>query len=578
MRLLRLASLAHALALVAALTLVACGPRVTGGDDDPGGDADPGGCLEGVRRCIGTTLESCTGGRWTPAAECPGACDSQLGCVVCVPGTGTCTGDTSTACRADGQGYFEEYCDPVQGSRCGPGGICEGPCSAVALGESYIGCDYYPTQSSQLVNPSFQFAVAVSNAANDVANVTIEHGALTAPVTFTVAPGEVAVHRLPWVPALKRCQTEGFYECGAPQSYGALAVRGAYRLRATRPVTVYQFSPLDYAYGGKYSYSNDASLLLPTNAWTGNYVVPAWPAWNNMPSTMAITASLDGTAVLVTTRAPTVGGDGAPSFAAGVPQTVTLGAGDVLMLMSQTGDLTGSIVDADKPVQVIAGHHCTQVPIGSAACDHLEESVFPTEALSTEYLVTAPLLPSTGAPRIQMIRVTAAQAGTTVTLDPAVAGPFTLANVGDFAEIPRRAEDFLITGTRKIMVTHYMVGQNAAPAATTGDPAMTLAVPIEQYRDNYRFHAPTNYEANYVNVTAPTGAVVQVDGAAIPAGSYAPIGASGFGVARVALSNTGNGNHVAQSSVPFGITVYGYGQYTSYWYPGGLDLKPIVVE
>jgi hypothetical protein len=28
----------------------------------------------------------------------------------------------------------------------------------------------------------------------------------------------------------------------------------------------------------------------------------------------------------------------------------------------------------------------------------------------------------------------------------------------------------------------------------------------------------------------------------------------------------------------FGISVYGYGSYTSYWYPGGLDLKSIVVE
>ena len=26
----------------------------------------------------------------------------------------------------------------------------------------------------------------------------------------------------------------------------------------------------------------------------------------------------------------------------------------------------------------------------------------------------------------------------------------------------------------------------------------------------------------------------------------------------------------------FGITVYGYGQYTSYWYPGGLDLNTII--
>ena len=28
--------------------------------------------------------------------------------------------------------------------------------------------------------------------------------------------------------------------------------------------------------------------------------------------------------------------------------------------------------------------------------------------------------------------------------------------------------------------------------------------------------------------------------------------------------------------MPFGITVYGYGQYTSYWYPGGLNLTDLI--
>lgn len=107
---------------------------------------------------------------------------------------------------------------------------------------------------------------------------------------------------------------------------------------------------------------------------------------------------------------------------------------------------------------------------------------------------------------------------------------------------------------------------------------MTLAVPVEQYRLDYQFHAPTNYESNYVNITAPTGATVTVDGTPVDAGLYTPIGASGYGVARIALSNAGNGSHTASSSDPFGITVYGFGQYTSFWYPGGLDLNVIPVD
>ena len=46
-----------------------------------------------------------------------------------------------------------------------------------------------------------------------------------------------------------------------------------------------------------------------------------------------------------------------------------------------------------------------------------------------------------------------------------------------------------------------------------------------------------------------------------------------FGVARLKLANNVDGNHDVKSDKPVGISVYGYGQYTSYWYPGGLNLE-----
>ena len=55
-------------------------------------------------------------------------------------------------------------------------------------------------------------------------------------------------------------------------------------------------------------------------------------------------------------------------------------------------------------------------------------------------------------------------------------------------------------------------------------------------------------------------------------GGLVPIGNTGYSVARVSLTNEGNGNHTATGTAPFGVSVYGYGQYTSYWYPAGADL------
>ena len=60
-----------------------------------------------------------------------------------------------------------------------------------------------------------------------------------------------------------------------------------------------------------------------------------------------------------------------------------------------------------------------------------------------------------------------------------------------------------------------------------------------------------------------------------PVGGFVAVGGTGYEVARVELDNSGNGNHEVSGSEAFGITVYGYGDYTSYWYPGGSDLNII---
>jgi hypothetical protein len=67
-----------------------------------------------------------------------------------------------------------------------------------------------------------------------------------------------------------------------------------------------------------------------------------------------------------------------------------------------------------------------------------------------------------------------------------------------------------------------------------------------------------------------------LDGAAVDSSKFSP--ASGWKVARVQLGQGDAGNHHISGTLPFGIQVYGYGQYTSYWYPGGLDLKEITIQ
>jgi hypothetical protein len=163
------------------------------------------------------------------------------------------------------------------------------------------------------------------------------------------------------------------------------------------------------------------------------------------------------------------------------------------------------------------------------------------------------------------------QPNTTLSYDPPQgAAPTSIAKAGGFIELAGNAKDFQITADQPILVVQYMEGQNAGGGS--GDPAMALAVTKSQYRTQYLFHAPTNYEKSYVNVVAPQGAEVTLDGKVIDATQWKAIGTTGFSVARQNISNAGTGNHTASSTQPFGISVYGYGQYTSYWYPGGSNL------
>jgi hypothetical protein len=127
-----------------------------------------------------------------------------------------------------------------------------------------------------------------------------------------------------------------------------------------------------------------------------------------------------------------------------------------------------------------------------------------------------------------------------------------------------------------------MEGSNNYGGGTlNGDPAMSTAVATAQFRTSYAFTAPANYYINWATVIAPTGNSVTIDSTTISSASFTAIGTSGYGYYHYKICDGSNNNtlcssisanHTASSANAFGIQVYGYGSYTSYWYPGGLNL------
>ena len=228
---------------------------------------------------------------------------------------------------------------------------------------------------------------------------------------------------------------------------------------------------------------------------------------------------------------------------------------------SAGSDLTASLIESTKPVQVIGGHQCTWVPLTTGYCDHLEETVPPPSMLSSSYVSTAPLSQLGGKSR--RVRIMAIEDGTGLTFNPTQAGPATL-DAGQFFETSSSVDHFQIVGTRPLMVVEFMTGGGGPP--NVGDPAMAILEGVDRFRTSHTFVAPTNYTQNYVNIVAPAGATVSLDGTELPSADFTAIGTSGYSVARKLLSNSGSGQHTIEASAPVGMTVYGYGDQTSYWY------------
>ncbi|GMV15688.1 MAG: hypothetical protein AMXMBFR56_39120 [Polyangiaceae bacterium] len=495
----------------------------------------------------------------------------------------------------------------------GGGGFVGDPktCEQAAQAKTYIGCDFWPTPVTNHVWSIFDFAVVVANAGDQPANVTVERaGAQVA--TDTVAPNSLTKLYLPWVPALKGAD---FSACGewTPGTSSIRAQDGAYHLTSSAPVTVYQFNALEYqgkggppgkswagcpgnqtcplTFGpiGCYSFSNDASLLLPTTALTGNYRITTMRGWSDAggipidaPAYFAVTGTADNTNVTVKVSATgaVAAGGGIQATPAGGVLSFGLAKGEVVEIVgTATTDLSGSLLQATAPVQVISGMPCVYLPFAQSACDHIEESVFPAETWGKRYFVVPPTGPKGDVPG-HIVKLYGNVDGTQLSYPsgaPSLAP--TSINAGQVVDLGIVKQAFeVVSQNHEIAVATFQMGASVVDPVTQppnqkGDPAQSLATAVEQYRTKYVFLTPDDYDVSYVDIVMPDGTNVVLDGAPLSAPTTS-LG-SGYSVARAMLGPGQSGAHLLTSDKAVGLQVMGYGSYTSYQYPGGLNLTLI---
>ncbi len=442
---------------------------------------------------------------------------------------------------------------------------------------TYLGTEFWAvsTTNHYIVREyRFDFAVAVGNPNDVPVTVTVTGGRLPAPTTATIQPHQTGTFVLPWVDALAQRASTTVQCLGEPIDHdigSAQVLNGAYRIQASAPVNAYQFNPLQYQVGASgcvnHSYTNDASLLLPTEAIGVDYLALTY---RTPRSFIAIVGTQETpTTVEITPRGDITEGASVTQSGPGVPRRFTLTRGEVVQLLS-SGDLSGSVMHASAPVAVFVGSDCTFVSWpddGEAACDHLEEQLFPSDTWGSEVVVSQ--LRDRTADEGNVIRIISREDGNRLAFTPAGAYPSVTLARGEVITFESHA-DFVVRGTQPLLVAQFMEGQQTTPGFDMGDPAMVFEVPALQYLHEYSFVVPASYTSSSIQVTAAAGATVLLDGVSI-ATTPDPIPGTSWVVFRRRIAP---GSHTLTTNDPAGagLKVVGVANFTSYMYPGGLGL------
>jgi hypothetical protein len=357
---------------------------------------------------------------------------------------------------------------------------------------------------------------------------------------FTVTPGSVSTVLLP---------------SGTQMSGTGTQDKGV-RVTAGKEVVVYGLN--------REVSTTDAYLGLPVDALGTRHTVLGWGPGRGGPSEFSIVAPDDATTATIT---PSVDGQGGRT--AGTPFTVDLDEGEQFELQAQTvnEDLTGTRIVSNKPVALFGGHQCADIPTTSTqACDHLVEQN-PSESTWGTSFLTVPLKTREGGDTFQFV---AATDNTEIRVNGALVATL---NAGQ-----RHSQ--LIGGQSQIQSTKPMLMAQYSNGTqfdnVVSDPFEMHIPPFEQFQTGYTVTTPASgFRVNFINLIARNSAVgdIKVDGTAVPAGAFTPIGSSGFSGAQVDVAL---GSHrLTGDGQPFGAFVYGFDQADSYGYPGGMSLAPV---
>ncbi len=340
------------------------------------------------------------------------------------------------------------------------------------------------------------------------------------------------------------------------------------------------------AYAHIYNQSvSGATLLFPVNTLGQDYYSLNFTQKSNTSNSNSwafVVATEDNTTVEITPSAQTL------THAAGTAFTITLNKGQIYNLMGIAAGNTGADLTGTHIRSISSGtSSCKKIAVFSGAgrmsiycnasnattSDNLIQQVFPRVAWGKKYL-TVPTIGLTN----NYFRVAVSDPSTVVSVNGT---PLTGLVNGFYYEFAANVPKS-ITADKPVMVAQYITSTNNGNVATCGntynqkgDPEMIYISPVEQTIDTISLYSSDKFAIteHHINVVIKTAdkANFTIDGASTnafvthpqdPLYSYASL-------------TVNSGQHKLQAAGGFNAIAYGYGNFESYGYNAGTNIKDL---
>ncbi|XP_072021688.1 IgGFc-binding protein-like [Amphiura filiformis] len=223
-------------------------------------------------------------------------------------------------------------------------------------------------------------------------------------------------------------------------------------------------------------------------------------------------------------------------------------------------DVTGVSINTDKPVSVLSGHQCANVPVNLDGCDYLMEHLPPLTLLGHHYIL-APFLGRTSG---FIYRVVSASPGTT---NVSLSGENISLSSGEFYEGDFEMSDevLIIMADKPVMIVQYAKGFDSD---SVGDPFMVVIPSTEKFSRDVTFPSETlndQQQQHYISIITPecdSITLFNLDGLPLNNTNLLQTSDGEFCILR---SSVNSGFHsVTHPSASFLVLVYGFGFYQSY--------------